>query len=164
MVRLHALAGDPRGLHRVDLRIEDNKIDVPDEDRQRRKDRFIQMNRGGDIQKHFRNQLRKIRIRPQQDARCAHDHGAPHHRPVFCLFDVVVGRQFRSFARQAHIVCEAVERFGNIRVARDEVEPVVAEFPVAENRDQVDAADSEHHRSRRSVDRAANRPGALPVR
>ena len=88
MMQSH-LSVPPRPVHRINVRVKEYLVEVPDDDRQGRQHRFIEVNGGRDIQPPARHMIAHENFGPQHDAGDGHDDHAPDQSPVFGFFRVV---------------------------------------------------------------------------
>src|SRR4051812_7261467 len=79
----------PGPVHRVDIRIEEYLVEVPDDDCERSQHCLVIMYGGRDIEPPPRQMISKEHFPPQHDARAGHDEHAPDQRPVFPLLRVI---------------------------------------------------------------------------
>ena len=93
MVDRH-LAVPPGPVHRVDVGIDEDLVEVPDDDGQRGQDRFVEVNGGGNIDPPARQQIAHPDLGPHHDAGEAHERGAPDERPVLGLLAVGEAAEF----------------------------------------------------------------------
>lgn len=74
---------EPGRIAWVNIGIENDVINVPNENRQDRQNRFIEVNGGSDINHPAREKLRYRKLEPDHESRDSHDDRTPNHRPVF---------------------------------------------------------------------------------
>lgn len=122
LVSKHAFrhfTGQPGGIHRIDLRIKDRRVEMPDQNGQRSQNRFVIMNNKGDVQYSLGQEPYEKVVKPEDETGKDHNHIAPDERPILRLFDVAEPFKLRFFLGEAQVVqrtlkeLEKVLRLGN---------------------------------------------------
>src|SRR5471032_1230071 len=65
---LRHAAGEPREAHRVDVGVENHEVEMPDDDRERREDRLVEVDRTRDIEAELGEQADGGVVEPQDRA------------------------------------------------------------------------------------------------
>src|SRR2546423_13536067 len=95
-----------REVYRINVWIENHMIEMPDNNRERRQDRFIEVNRKGNINPPTREKSEHANLEPNHQARQAHDECAPDHGPIFSLFGISKARDLRLHAIESEVIGE----------------------------------------------------------
>src|SRR4051812_20759406 len=71
--------GEERRVERVHVGVEDDRVEVPDHDGQRRQNGLVQMNGRRNVQPGFRQETQRQIVGPEQQAGGDHHDGAPNY-------------------------------------------------------------------------------------
>src|SRR6266496_2661535 len=108
------LAVIPGPVHGVDIGIEEDLVEVPDEDGQRGENRFIEMDGDSDVQPPAWQEVADGHLGPEHDSGDGHDDDAPDQSPVFRLLGVREAFEFGPGAAQPEIAAKDPENVGSV--------------------------------------------------
>ena len=89
----------PGPVHGVDVGIEEDLVEVPDEDGESGKNGLVEVDGGGHVDPPAGEQVADPDLGPEHDAGEAHERRAPDERPVLGFFGVVEAAEFWLLAR-----------------------------------------------------------------
>src|ERR1035437_5932668 len=94
----------PGPVHRIDIGIEEDLVEVPHHNRQSGQNRLVEMDGRGHINPPARQQISSRYVGPQHHAGNRHQRRAPPQCPVLSLLRIVEAAELRLFAAQAKVI------------------------------------------------------------
>src|SRR5881394_322702 len=96
-------------VYRINVRIENDVIEVPDDNRERREDRFIKVDGQRNVDPPARQEAKEADLEPDHQTSEAHDEGAPDDGPVFRLLGITKPRDFWLRLLQTKVITEIAD-------------------------------------------------------
>ena len=110
---------------------------MPHQNRQRRKNRFVEVHRRRDIHPPACQRVAHPHLGPDHDAGQAHQRRTPHQRPVLRLLRIIEAAEFRLLAAHAKVVHHRVQRVERILRPGRQVANQLPSFPRLRKIDNV---------------------------
>ena len=140
------LAGDPARVHGIDVRVEDHRIEVPHQDRERSQPRLPEVDHQRHVEHALGEELDEPIVEPEHETSGDHHRRPPRQCPVLRLFDIVETLDRLHFRTQAEVVEHSSHE--ELKVAPNRHH--VMQEPAAARRGQEhsvpDHGQYEHHR------------------
>src|SRR5215831_6532166 len=105
---------DKREVYRINVRIENDMIEVPDDNRERGQDRLVEMDGQSDVNPPTRKETEEADLEPDHQAGETHDEGAPDDGPVLGLLCITKARDLRLDALEAEIIVEVADHIAHV--------------------------------------------------
>src|SRR4051812_24603332 len=105
---------DEGEVYRINVRIKNDLIKVPDDYRQRREHRFVEMNGQRDINPPAREETEKADLEPYHQAGETHDQRSPDDGPVFRLLGITKASNLRLDAPESNVIAEIANHIADV--------------------------------------------------